>query len=230
MPGPQGVEPLGERRETSVEKSLATVREAHQKVLATAAALRGEIERLSHPLPQSWPGSRARSKSRDCWACGAMEQKRRHHWLQLGSCPTPYLPSRKSPESGKGTATAEDLDLGEPPKLEPEVAYFLGGSIENSEEEDEKVPSEPPVKDFLWWVPWKVETCETPSWWRELVAVLEVGDHEKLAWEVWASFWLPRRMSELHQMEDCCQAPLLPCLLGKKFMPSASSIYAYRDI
>ena len=39
------------RRETSVERSLAIVREAHQKALATAAALEGEIERLSHPSP-----------------------------------------------------------------------------------------------------------------------------------------------------------------------------------
>ena len=35
------------RRETSVERSLATVREAHQKALAMAAALEGKIERLS---------------------------------------------------------------------------------------------------------------------------------------------------------------------------------------
>ena len=47
---PQRVEPPG-RRETLVERSLATVREAHLKALAMAAALEGEIERLSHPLP-----------------------------------------------------------------------------------------------------------------------------------------------------------------------------------
>ena len=54
------------RRETSIERSLATVREAHQKALAVAAALEGEIERLSHPLLQSQPEVRVRSKSRDC--------------------------------------------------------------------------------------------------------------------------------------------------------------------
>ena len=104
-----------------------------------------------------------------------MEQKRRCHWVPLGGCPAPYHPSRKSLESGKEAATAKDLDLGEPPKLEPEVAYFLRGSTENSKEEDEVSP-EPPVEEFYWWVLWKVETCETPSWWRELVAVLEVGE------------------------------------------------------
>ena len=186
------------RRETLVERSLATMREAHQKALAMAAALKGEIERLSFPLPQNWLGARVRSKSRDCQVHGATEQKRRHHWVQLGGCPTPYHPSRKSPESSEGAATTEDLDLGEPLKMEPEVACFLRGSMENSEEEDEKVPPEPPVEEFHWWLPWKAETCEMPSWWRKLVAVPEVGDHEKLAQEVQASFQLPRRMSELY--------------------------------
>ena len=82
-PQPTDAQPLRSRtsgrRETSVERSLATVREGHQKALTTAAALEGEIERLSHPLPQSQPQVRARSKSRDCWTCGAMEHKRRHH-------------------------------------------------------------------------------------------------------------------------------------------------------
>ena len=35
-----------------VEQSLANMRETHQKVLAMAAALKGEIERLSYPLSQ----------------------------------------------------------------------------------------------------------------------------------------------------------------------------------
>ena len=119
----------------------------------------------------------------------------------------------------------------EPLELELEVACFLRGSMENSEEEDEKVPPEPPVKEFHRWVPWKMETCKTSSWWRELVAVPEVEDHKRLAQEVWASFWLPRRMSELHPRKDYCQAPpVLPCLLWKKFMPPASSIYACRNI
>ena len=48
----------------SIEKSLVPIREAHQKVLATTAALKGEIERLSYPLSWSWPEVRARLKSR----------------------------------------------------------------------------------------------------------------------------------------------------------------------
>ena len=54
-----------EKRETSIEKSLAPIREAHQKLLAVTAALKGEIERLSCPVPQSWPEVRVMLKSRD---------------------------------------------------------------------------------------------------------------------------------------------------------------------
>ena len=60
-------------RESSMEGSLAAMQEAHQKALAVAAALKGEIERLSHPLPQNQPDMRARFKSRDCQAWRAVE-------------------------------------------------------------------------------------------------------------------------------------------------------------
>ena len=42
-------------KETSVEWSLANMREAYQKALATAAALEEEIERLTCPLSQRQP-------------------------------------------------------------------------------------------------------------------------------------------------------------------------------
>ena len=84
-PDPFDVRPLKSRspgkREMSIEKSLAPISEAHQKVLAATAALKGEIEKLSNPLPQSWPEVRARSKSRDHQMQEATECKRRHHQM-----------------------------------------------------------------------------------------------------------------------------------------------------
>ena len=88
------------------------MREAHQKVLAPAATLKGEIERLSHPLPQSQPEVRARLKSRDCQTHGATECKRRCHQVRFTNSPTPCHPPRESLESSKGEATAEDLRVG----------------------------------------------------------------------------------------------------------------------
>ena len=46
------------KREASIEKSLAIVGEAHQKASEVAAALEGEIERLSHPLPPESVGGK----------------------------------------------------------------------------------------------------------------------------------------------------------------------------
>ena len=65
------------RRKTLIEQSLATMREAHQKALAAAAALEGEIERLSHPLCQRQPEVRVRSRSKDCQMHGSTEPKKR---------------------------------------------------------------------------------------------------------------------------------------------------------
>ena len=113
----------------------------------------------------------------------------------------------------------------------PEVTCFLRGSAENSEE-DEEVPSpKPPVKEFHRWVMWKAEACEMPSWWQELMAVSGIEDREKLAQEVQASFWLPKRASELHEVENYLQAPPAPpCLLQRNFLPPPNSIFACWDI
>ena len=86
-------------------------------------------------------------------------------------------------------AATEDPNLEEPLELGLEVICFLRGLAENLEEEDEKAPPpEPPVEELQEWVKWKDKAYEMPSWWRELMKVPEVEDHEKLAWEVWASF------------------------------------------
>ena len=65
------------RREASVERSLTKVREAHQKALATAAALEEEIEWLSCPLGRSQPEVWAHSKSSHVHRSRGW--KRRHH-------------------------------------------------------------------------------------------------------------------------------------------------------
>ena len=71
-----------------VERSLATVHEAHQKALAMVATLEEEIERLSHT--QNHPEVRVRSKSRDCWGRSREEQKRRCCQVQFED---PLLPT-----------------------------------------------------------------------------------------------------------------------------------------
>ena len=130
-------------------------------MLAMAAALKGDIERLSHSLSQRWPEVRARLKSKDCPIHGSTECKRRQCPVQISDIHTTYQLARESPESGKGELTPEDSDLGELPEVEPGVTSFLTRSVESSEEEGP--PLEPPVGELCKWVTWKAKMTETPD-------------------------------------------------------------------
>ena len=85
------------KKDSSVERSLATVHEAHQKGLAMVATLEEEIERLSQT--QNHPETRARSKSRDHW--GRVEKSGRGDAarcsLRTPLPPTAPLTQRQSP-------------------------------------------------------------------------------------------------------------------------------------
>ena len=91
FPPPRSRTPGRGRREASVERSLAKVREAHQKVLAMVAALEEEIQQLSHPLIRSQPEVWAHSKSRDCRVHRSRGQKRRCCQVQPEVFPAPYF-------------------------------------------------------------------------------------------------------------------------------------------
>ena len=109
--------------------------------------------------------------------------------LRTAVAPIVNITPPKGTQSPGVALATKDPNLEEPPELGPEVTCFLRGSTENSEEEDERAPSpEPPVEELQKWVIWKAEVYETPSWWRELMMVPGVEEHERLAWEVWASF------------------------------------------
>ena len=55
------------------------------------------------------------------------------------------------PSSGMGSE-GRDSDLGEPPQLQAEVASFLQGSSEMTEEENKEMSPEPPVSQPAKWV------------------------------------------------------------------------------
>ena len=190
------------------------MREAHQKALAAAAALEGEIERLSHPLSQRWPevgGSNGRSK--DCRAYRSMECKKRWHQVSFSDTPTTCPLTKENMGSTGEELTPEDLDLGKPLELEPRVTSFLTRSVESSEEEES--PPETPVEDLCQWVMWKAEATKAPNWWRELLALLGVPDCKKLAQQIWASFSHPRRAVEIKEVKYHYM-PLLPhCVFSK---------------
>ena len=86
----RGGAPQKGKRDSSVERSLVPIHEAHQQVLAMVANFKEEIERLSH----TWNHLevRARSKSRDCHICSREEQKRRCHHMQFEDPLPPTTP------------------------------------------------------------------------------------------------------------------------------------------
>ena len=132
--------------------------------------------------------------------------------------------------SGGMGSEGGDSDLGEPPQLQAEVASFLQGSSKMPGEEDEEMLPEPPISQSTEWVQWKAEKCDVPDWWMELSTV-PLEDTGRLAWEVRASFQLPRCMHELDPKEGPFHAPPAPpCLHQWRFMPPIISDFACQDI
>ena len=222
---PRSKTPRRGRRDTSTERGLAEVREAHWRTLATVAILEEEIQWLSQSITQGQSETHAHSRSWDHWRRRSQGQNRRFCWVWLEESPTPffkYSPSLKGPESGEDEEALLDFDLEALLELGPEVDHFLQESTGSSEEEDRKRSSpEPPVEDYESWVTWRAQVHDTPHQWQELAEVPGIDDHQKLAWEVWASFELPQQISEQHSVENYYQAsPAAPCICQKRFLLS----------
>ena len=173
----------------------------------------------------------AHSKSKDCHVC----RSRRCHQVKPEDCPTPYFEYHPP----KGTQSPrEKWQLLRIPIWRSHQNWgqrspaFSEGRLRiwKRKTRSHLFPKSP-VEELQEWVKWKAEAYEMPSWWRELMKVLEVEDCEKLAQEVWASFQLPKRASKLHQVENYHQAPHAPlCLLQKNFLLPPNSIFACQDI
>ena len=79
------------RRNTSTERGLTKVREAHQRALATTAALEEEIEWLSQSVTRGQLEAHAHSRSWDCHRWKSWEWNRRHHLVWLEESHAPYF-------------------------------------------------------------------------------------------------------------------------------------------
>ena len=201
----------------------------HEKVLSIAMALEEEIERLSQMRTHSQLG--VRSRSQDHQRSKGEGQKKRYCQVSFVDKLAPSQSANPEMPSGKEGSKGGDSDFGELPELKPTVASFLQGSPETLDNEGKRMPLEPAVLDFAEWVLWKVERCNTPSWWMELSTVPGEDNTRKLARQVRASFGLPRQLQELDAGRATLQAPPAPpCLCWQTFMPPADSIFASQDI
>ena len=121
--------------------------EAHQKALATAAALEEEIERLSCPLSQrQLEAGGSYRRSRDHRVYRSTQHKKRQCQVSFSDTPTTHPLTKENVGFTGEELAPEDLDLGELLELEPRVTSFLTGSVESSEEEES--PPEPPVGEL----------------------------------------------------------------------------------
>ena len=78
-----------------------------------------------------------------------------------------------------------EFDLGPPPELGPEVNHFLQELTSKSREDSESNSSpEPLMEEYKRWVMWRGQALDTPSWWQELVEILEVDDFQELAQKI----------------------------------------------
>ena len=51
--------------------------------------------------------------------------------------------------------------------------------------------TKPTIEDLEAWLEHQAGQLGTPSWWRELKAVLDIKDTCKFARKIWASFYVP---------------------------------------
>ena len=232
QPNPDDLHPPQSRlpwweRESLLDGSLARVHEAHQKALSAAATLEEEIERLHWMKARSGPKWRCRD--RDSQEPGKRRKKRQCQVI-LSSQPVTSWSANPDMLLGRMGSKGKDSDLGEPPQLKAEVASFLQGSSEMPEDKDEEMLPELSIYKSAKWVWWRAEKCKIPNWWAELSTVLEYNTG-RLAWEVRASFQLPRHMHELDPKEASFHVPPAPpSLHQQRFMPPIISAFACRDI
>ena len=151
--------------------------------------------------------------------------------MQLEESHAPYFeynPPCRGPESKEDEEVLLDLDLEALLELGLEVDCFLQGPAESSGEGDRRTFSpEPLMEELESWVTWRAQMHGMPGWWQDLAELPRVDDHEKLAWEVQASFKLPQQISEWHHVENYHQAPPAPlCLHWKSFLPLPDSKFA----
>ena len=70
-----------------------------------------------------------------------------------------------------------------------------------------------------------------PTWWQELLEIMEVTDIQELAQKIRASFELPQWMTEMHDIKNYYLAPPAPrCIQQKAFLPPPDPMFPCWDI
>ena len=99
---PRSKTPRRGRRDTSTERDLTKVREAHWRALATMATLEEKIESLSWSINWGQPDVHAHSRSHDCQRRRSQGQNRRCCRVWVEESPGPFF-EYSPPQWGPGS-------------------------------------------------------------------------------------------------------------------------------
>ena len=86
----------------------------------------------------------------------------------------------------------EENDLGPPPTLGPDLECFLETptTVWGARDRQGSLP-EPSINNYEMWLEQQACQLDTPDWWKELIAILNVGDPERLDQKIGASLKVP---------------------------------------
>ena len=149
---------------------------ACQRVLDTAKALQGNIERLSWRV-RDRSQTHSRTYSQTCSQSHRRSHSRSRSRSHSRAC-SQSCPQSRQPRSPSGPLPGKRVTF-----REPEVRSNFDGSVED-------YSSAPSVSDVEIWLKWQAQQLGTPAWWSELKAILEVKDLQKLTCKIQASFYI----------------------------------------
>ena len=203
--------------------------EVHWQALAAATALEERIERLSQSTTRSRAGPHVPSQSLNRLRRRSQGWSKRHCRAIPEDSPTPsptYSPPQwgpEAPEDQEAKLPYLEFNLGPPPELGVDVEHFFQEEASGQGEDRGSGPSqEPQMEDYERWVEWRGQKVATPTWWQELLEILEVNDVQELSWKTRASFELPQWMSKIHDIEVREDHSLHagPTVLGQEGQPT----------
>ena len=173
----------------------------HWRTLEAAHLLEQNIERLSwsaskaksarHQHSYSHSHSRMQPQGRCPWS-PSPTRPRKHVTLEpRGRDISREGPSREPLGQAIG-GEGEESDLSPLPTLEPELEHFLEAPKPMWGAWDRQgSPLQTSIKNCEVWLEWQAHQVSMPDWWRELVAIPNVGNPERLAHKICASFEVP---------------------------------------
>ena len=195
-------------RQNRQEPYKEALRAACQRVLDTAKALQGDIERLSQRTrDMSWThsGTCSQTHSQSCSRSCSRSRSRSCSRACSQSCPQSGSQSRW-PRSPDGPLPGRWVTF-----RETEVEPNSKGSVED-------YSLEPSVLDVETWLEWQPQQLGTPAWWSELKAILGVKDSWKLTCKIPVSFYIPKVRMRAFLEQEYTAPPAPKCLNRNAFL------------